>query len=60
MIERKRIGTILLILGIVILFLSLLADFLGLGESGFGYKQTTGTILGAIICVVGIILMFKK
>ncbi len=56
MAEHKKAGNILLVVGIIIFTLSPLADFLGFGEPGFGYKQTMGTIAGAIIFVVGLIL----
>ncbi len=61
MAEKKKTGIILLVVGIIILVLSLGADSVGLGEgTRFGYKQVAGTIAGAIVLVVGLVLNSKK
>ncbi len=61
MAAQKTTGTIWLAVGIIILILSLVADSIGLGEGqGFGNKQIAGTIAGAIVFVVGLILIRKK
>ncbi len=44
---------IILIIGIGLLATSLLADVIGLGDPGFGPKQTTGTIAGVVITAGG-------
>ena len=47
--------------GIVILFLSLLADPIGIGGwPGFGRDQILGTIVGAVVTVVGLILTLRR
>lgn len=52
--DRKRIGSILLALGVVMLVLSALADPIGVGEgSGIGWKQVVGMVAGAIAIVIG-------
>ena len=58
---RKTVGIIVLVVGIVILLLSVLADVFGLGgpAPGFGPRQIAGTIVGAVIAVVGLILTLK-
>jgi hypothetical protein len=57
----KILGIICLIVGIIILVLSLIADSVGVGGSpGFGWKQIVGAIVGVIIGIVGLILTFKK
>ena len=59
--SKKTIGTVLLVVGIVVLLLSLGADPVGIGGSpGFGYYQIVGTIVGAIVTVVGLVLTLKK
>ena len=59
--RRKTAGIILLVAGIVILALSLAADALGIGISPlFGWRQITGTIVGAIAIVVGLVLTLKE
>ena len=53
----KNTAMIILIIGIVLLATSLLADVIGLGKDpGFGPNQTTGTITGGVIAAVGVYL----
>lgn len=57
----KTAGIVLLVIGIVVLLLSLLADVIGIGGSPvFGYRQIVGVIVGAIVAVVGLVLTLKK
>jgi len=56
----KTTAMIILIIGIVFLATSLLADVIGLGKDpGFGLQQTTGSIAGAVIAGVGLFLWRK-
>jgi hypothetical protein len=57
----KSIGTVLLVVGIVILLVSVLADILGLGSSPgvFGYRQALGAVCGIVITVVGAVLYWR-
>ncbi len=58
---KKITGIILLVLGIVMLILSLSPNLIGIGAApGFGYKQISGVILGAIVGVVGLFFTLKK
>jgi hypothetical protein len=58
--QKKRLSLILMVVGIIILLFSLLADVLGIGGyPGFGYKQIIGTIVGAVISIIGFILYRK-
>ncbi len=58
----RTVGIILLVVGLVIMVPSLLADIIGLGTDppGFGEKQIVGTVVGAILTAVGLFLMCKK
>jgi len=59
--EAKTAGIVLLVVGIVVLLLSLVADSIGIGGSpGFGPYQIAGAIVGAIVTVVGLVLTLKK
>jgi len=59
--STKTAGIVLLVAGIVILILSLVANSMGLGNpSVFGPLQIAGTIVGAIVAVVGLFLRLKK
>ena len=52
--DRTRIGWALAALGAVLVVVSALADSLGLGEGGgFGWKQTVGVVVGAVLALVG-------
>ena len=58
---KKTICIVLLVVGIVVLLLSLLADVLRVGTwAGFGYYQIAGVVVGAIVAVVGLVLTLKK
>lgn len=58
---KKTAGIILLVVGIIVLVLSLVLDLIGLGRTpGFGWNQIAGTIVGAIVAIVGVVLMVKK
>jgi hypothetical protein len=58
---KKTLGIVLLVVGIVFLILSLVADPIGIGGSpGFGRDQILGAIAGAIVTVVGLVLTLKK
>ena len=59
---RKVSGAVLLLIGILLLLLFATADLTGLGENpvSFGPWQITGTIAGAVMAVIGLILLVKK
>jgi hypothetical protein len=58
---KKTTGIVLLVVGVIVLLLSLVADPIGIGGSpGFGYYQIGGTVVGAIVTVVGLVLTLKK
>ena len=57
---KKALSPILIVVGIIVLLLSLLADPLGIGGyPGFGYKQVIGAIAGVVVAVIGLILRRK-
>jgi hypothetical protein len=59
--DKKTIGIVVLVVGIVILAVALLADPLGLGEGGkFGSRQIIGTVVGAVVTIAGLVLMLRK
>jgi hypothetical protein len=61
---RQIAGIVILILGVIGLLLSVLADLIAVGplgkDSGFGMQQLSGTILGVVFIGVGSFLTFKK
>ena len=58
----KTAGIILLVVGIAVAIVSLLADALGIGSNlaAFGPQQIAGTVVGAIVAVVGLFLTLRK
>jgi hypothetical protein len=57
---KKKLGIVLLVLGIVVLILSLAADLIGIGVvPAFGYKQIAGVILGVVAGVAGLLFLRK-
>jgi hypothetical protein len=58
--QKRRLGSLLIGAGIVLLLVSVFADPLGIGGyPGFGAKQIIGTILGIAIGVTGCFLYHK-
>jgi hypothetical protein len=58
---NKTFGIIVLVVGVIILALSLLADSIGVGgAAGFGIKQIIGTAAGAVAAIVGLVISLKK
>lgn len=54
------LGGLLLVLGVVAIILSALADPLGLGSGGgFGWKQIVGVIVGGLVLIVGAIVFSR-
>ena len=61
MAHKRTIGLALLIGGIIVLIISVAAEAIGLGsDPGFGYQQMAGTAAGAIVAIVGAILMRRR
>jgi len=60
-VDKKTVAIVLLVVGVVVLILSLIADAIGIGGSaGFGPVQIVGIIVGVIAAVVGLVLTLKK
>lgn len=58
--DKKRLSTAILVVGIVILVVSLFADSIGIGDHpGFGRDQLLGTVVGAVVTAVGLFLTVK-
>ena len=61
MASAKTQGTVLLVIGILILLVSLFADPLGIGQAPrFGNRQLTGGVMGAAFVGVGIVVRRRK
>jgi hypothetical protein len=55
--SRKTLGSLVAVVGLVGLLVSASADLLGFGKEGFGPNQIKGTIAGAVLLVLGIVLL---
>ena len=59
--DQKKLATVILIIGIVGTIFFATADLTGLGtHASFGPQQMIGTIIGAILIVVGVVLFIIK
>ena len=57
----RQMAGIIVIIGVGLLAASLLADVTGIGDDpGFGMQQTMGTIAGAAIGILGLVMMKKS
>jgi hypothetical protein len=61
MAESKRLSSIMLVVGIIVLVISILADFAGIGRApGMGPNQIMGVIVGGVVTIIGVIKRLKK
>lgn len=59
--DRRLAGGIVIAVGAALLLISALAEPIGLGDDdGFGSRQTTGVIIGAVVMVVGLAVMYVR
>ena len=59
--NQRTIGVVVLMVGVIVLVVSLLADPVGIGGSPkFGYLQIAGTVVGAIVTVIGLVLTLRE
>jgi hypothetical protein len=58
MTRTKNIAIVILVVGILVLLASVLADVIGVGGSPrvFGYRQLTGAAGGAVLAVAGAVI----
>lgn len=56
--SQQALGRVVLVVGIVVTGGSLLADAIGIGGGpGIGMKQITGSLIGLVTIVVGVLMM---
>jgi hypothetical protein len=59
--DAKALNIVLLVVGIVLIVVFAGADVIGVGSApGFGWKQITGTVIGAVLCAVGAVRLLGK
>ncbi len=60
MLDNKTAPSLLVVIGAGLLFVSLLADQVGIGDDpGFGFQQMAGTVVGLLIAAAGLYLVLK-
>jgi hypothetical protein len=52
-VKRQLAGVVLVVLGIALALVSGLANTLGIGAGGFGWKQIVGVVVGAALALTG-------
>lgn len=54
-------AAVILVVGVLLFFVSLMADAFGIGEgTRIGWKQITGSFVGLAIAAIGIVQMRKR
>jgi hypothetical protein len=61
MMRNKNLAIALLVVGLAILLGSALADIVGVGGNPFvfGYKQLAGSVVGAVLSIVGALFYWR-
>lgn len=59
--SRRSLGFVVTAVGVIVVVVAAFADPIGIGgaEDTFGWKQTIGIVLGAVLVVLGIILAVR-
>ena len=59
--SNKTLGIVLIVVGILIVVAMLFAHSLGLSaSSAIGTKKILGAVVGAVIAIVGVVMMARK
>lgn len=59
--SRRTLGFAVTAIGVIVVVTASLADQIGIGcGDRFGWKQTVGVILGAVVVVAGLILATQR
>lgn len=59
--STKTTGYLLIVVGVILAFVSLAADLLGIGNrAGIGWQQLLGTAIGVIAVIVGVWFVIRK
>ncbi len=58
--SRKTLGIIVAVLGVALIVISALADVIGIGGGGFGFRQIAGVVVGAFAAGFGGLVAFRE
>jgi hypothetical protein len=51
--SRRQIGIVIVLVGVVVALIAALADPLGIGDGGFGWKQGVLLAIGILLIIAG-------
>jgi hypothetical protein len=55
-VSRRHVGIVIVLVGIVAALIAALAEPLGIGEEGFGWKQAALLVIGIVLIVGGAVM----
>jgi hypothetical protein len=59
--SKKKVGVVLLVVGVLLILVSAVADPLGLGGNpGIGMKQLAGMVVGVVIAAFGLLRLRSR
>jgi hypothetical protein len=59
--SNRNLGIAILVIGILVILISLVADVIGIGQAGgIGWKQILGAGVGVLIILAGIVISRRK
>jgi hypothetical protein len=58
--SKKAVGSVLVLVGVVLVIFSVLADSIGIGVPGFGWKQLLGLVVGVVLTATGIVTLRSR
>ena len=60
--SKRTLGMALIVVGVIIILVSLLADTIGLGAQPdiIGWRQILGAVIGAALGIGGVVLLIRK
>jgi hypothetical protein len=58
--SKKAVGSVLVLVGVLLVIISVLADSIGIGVPGFGWKQLVGLVVGVVLAATGIVSLRSR
>jgi hypothetical protein len=58
--SKKAVGSVLVLVGVLLVIISVLADSIGIGVPGFGWKQLLGLVVGVVLAATGIVSLRSR
>jgi uncharacterized RDD family membrane protein YckC len=58
--SKKAVGWVLLVVGVLLFLISAMADSIGIGVPGFGWKQLVGLVVGVVLAAFGMVSLRSR